>query len=123
MHDLRWTRMLFSSPGFGSRLHIYERKNGIGSHREFGKQHQPVWRVSDRATANNNILVNPANDELRNITWKRNLGRLIWEYNGETYIKQYLPTMLNNLENTPEVLIREMDYIRVEKLSYISIHT
>lgn len=83
--------------------------------RELGGHHQPVWRVRDRAPADNDVLIDPATGELRSITWKRDLGRLVWEYDGETYTKQYVPPMLHNLESTPEGLIREMDYIRVEK--------
>ena len=83
--------------------------------REFGGHHQPVWRVRDRAPADNSTLVDPDTGEPRELKWRRHLGRLVWDYEGETYTKQYVPPMLHNLEFPPETLIAEMDYAGVDK--------
>ena len=68
----------------------------------------------DRAPSDNSTLIDPATGELRDVEWTRDLGRLAWRVDGETYTKQYLPPMLDNLECPPEVLIREMDYAGVD---------
>jgi len=81
---------------------------------ELGGHHQPVWRVRDRALGDNSTLIDPETGELQDVQWTRDLGRLAWTVDGETYTKQYLPPMLNNLECPPEVLIREMDYAGVD---------
>ncbi len=81
---------------------------------ELGGHSQPVWRVRDRAQADNSTLIDPATGELREVEWTRDLGRLAWSVDGETYTKQYLPPMLHNLECPPDVLIREMDYAGVD---------
>ena len=81
---------------------------------ELGGHHQPVWRVRDRAPADNGTLVDPETSALREVEWTRHLGRLAWKFDGETYTKQYLPPMLHNLECPPEVLIAEMDYAGVD---------
>ena len=83
-------------------------------HAELGGHHQPVWRVRDRAPSDNSTLIDPDSGELRDVQWTRDLGRLAWTVDGETYTKQYLPPMLDNLECPPEVLIREMDYAGVD---------
>ena len=84
-------------------------------HAEEGSHHQPVWRVSDRAPADNGTLIDPVSGELREVTWTRDeLGRLAWIYEGEMYTKVHTPPMLHNLESTPELMIAEMDYAGVE---------
>ena len=81
---------------------------------ELGAHHQPVWRVRDRAPADNGVLKDPDSGELRDITWRRHNGGLAWEYEGELYTKQYYPPMLHNLECPPELMIAEMDYAGVD---------
>ena len=89
------------------KLHVVQK--------EFGGHHQPVWRVRDRAPANNSTLLDQATLEPHSVRWTRDsLGRFVWEYDGEAYTKQYFPPMLYNLESTPEMLIAEMDYIGVD---------
>ena len=82
---------------------------------EEGTHHQPPWRVSDRAPADNSTLVDPASGELEEVVWTRDeLGRLAWIHEGEMYTKVHTPPMLHNLESTPELMIAEMDYAEVE---------
>ena len=81
---------------------------------ELGGHHQSVWRVRNRAPADNGTLVDPATSELRDVKWGRHNGQLVWTYEGETYTKQYLPPMLHNLECPPELMIAEMDYAGVD---------
>ena len=84
-------------------------------HAEEGTHHQPVWRVRDKAPADNSTLIDPDTGELQEVTWTRDeLGRLAWIYEGETYTKVHTPPMLHNLESTPELMIAEMDYAGVE---------
>lgn len=57
------------------------------------------------------------------VTWSRWHGQLVWQHEGETYTKQYVPPLLHNLEATPEFLIREMDCIGVKKaILHNSVH-
>ena len=76
---------------------------------ELGGHHQPVWRVRDRAPADNSTLIDPDTGELQDVNWRSANGQLVWEHKGEVYTKQYFPPMLNDQAGTPEVLIREMD--------------
>ena len=78
---------------------------------ELGGHPQPVWRVRDRTPSDNSTLVNPETGELREVRCHHVNGQLVWEYDGETYTKQYFPPMLNNQAGTPEVLVCEMDVI------------
>ena len=81
---------------------------------ELSIHHQPVWRVRDRALADNSVLADPDSGTLHEVSWGRDKDRLTWTYDGETYTKQYLPPMLNNLEMPAERLIAEMDYAGVD---------
>ena len=58
---------------------------------ELSIHHQPVWRVRDRAFADNSVLADPETGALHDVTWGRDKDRLTWTYQGETYTKQYLP--------------------------------
>ena len=53
-------------------------------HRELGGHHQPVWRVRDRAPADNSTLVDPETQELRDVEWAYQRERFTWRYHGET---------------------------------------
>ena len=44
----------------------------------------------------------------------RAAGRVLWDYEGETYTKHYYPPNLRNLEFTPDSLIGEMDYAGID---------
>ena len=81
---------------------------------ELSIHHQPVWRVRDRARADNSVLADPDSGALHEVSWGRDKDRLTWTYEGETYTKQYLPPMLSNLEMPAERLIAEMDYAGVD---------
>jgi predicted TIM-barrel fold metal-dependent hydrolase len=81
---------------------------------ELGGHHQPVWRVRDRAPADNSTLIDPDTGELQDVSWRSVNGQLVWEYKGEAYTKQYFPPMLTDQAGTPEVLIREMDSAGVD---------
>ena len=82
--------------------------------RELGGHHQPAWRVRDRSPSDDGTLVDPATGELREVTWGRHNGQLVWSYGGEVYTKQYFPPMLHNLECPPELMVAEMDYAGVD---------
>ncbi len=83
-------------------------------HRELATHHQPAWSARDRAPVDNSSLINPDTGELTNARWTRHMGQLAWEYEGETYVKQYFPPMLHNLECPPELMIAEMDYAGID---------
>ena len=53
--------------------------------------HQPVWRLRDGITVNENTLVDSSTGQLLDVKWGRDLGRLTWTLDGEAYTKQYLP--------------------------------
>ena len=80
---------------------------------ELGGHIQPVWNVADRKRADNSTLIDQHTGDLRDVEWTRVNGGLAWKIDGQTYTKQYVPPMLHNLES-PEVLIREMDYAEVD---------
>ena len=81
---------------------------------EFSGHHQPVWRIPDRAEADNSTLIDLETGFLKKVEWTREQGRLAWKIDGNTYTKQYLPPMINNLEFHSDSLIREMDYANVD---------
>ena len=62
--------------------------------RELSGHHQPVWRVRDRAPADNNTLVDPQTGELHDVKFTVHRNRFTWDYRGEAYTKQYYPPML-----------------------------
>jgi predicted TIM-barrel fold metal-dependent hydrolase len=82
--------------------------------RQSGGHHLPIWRVRDRTPADRSTLLDPETYELNDVEWSSETGRLSWIHDGEAYTNQYLPPMLDNQECTPELLIREMDYIGVD---------
>ena len=83
-------------------------------HRELATHHQHAWRARDRAGVDNSSLINPDTGELTNAEWTRHMGQLAWTYEGETYVKQYFPPMLHNMECPPELMIAEMDYAGID---------
>ena len=62
--------------------------------REMSGHHQPVWRVRDRAPADNSTLIDPETRELHDVQFTVHRNRITWDYEGETYTKQYYPPML-----------------------------
>ena len=83
-------------------------------HRELATHHQPAWRARDRTGVDNSSLINPDTGELTNVEWTRHMGQLAWVHEGETYVKQYFPPMLHNMECPPELMIAEMDYAGID---------
>ena len=83
-------------------------------HRELATHHQHAWRARDRTGVDNSSLINPDTGELTNAEWTRHMGQLAWTYEGETYVKQYFPPMLHNMECPPELMIAEMDYAGID---------
>ena len=81
---------------------------------ELAGHHQPVWRVRDRATADNNTIADPQTGELRDIEFTVHRNRFTWDYEGETYTKQYYPPMLYRGDAPAELLIAEMDYAGID---------
>ena len=82
--------------------------------RELGGHHQSVWRVRDRAPADNSTLVDPTTGELNEVRFTAHRNRFTWDYEGETYTKQYYPPMLYQMESPPSMLIAEMDYAGID---------
>ncbi len=80
---------------------------------------QPVWRKRDRAPADSRGLVDPDRpwdfDALKDAGFRwGSHGRVEWDADGETYVKQALPTSIHNLTFTAQDLIAEMDYAGVD---------
>ncbi len=82
--------------------------------RDLGGHHQPVWRVRDRAPAGADTLLDPDTGDPRDVRWSIDTYGFAWDYGGEKYTKQYFPPMLNRMDASPELLIREMDYAGVD---------
>ena len=82
--------------------------------RELSGHHQPVWRVRDRAPADNNTLVDPQPGELHDVKFTVHRNRFTWDYRGEAYTKQYYPPMLYRGDAPAELLITEMDYAGID---------
>ena len=81
---------------------------------ELSGHHQPVWRVRDREPADNNTLVDPQTQKLHDVKFTVHRNRFTWDYQGETYTKQYYPPMLYRGEAPAELLITEMDYTGID---------
>ena len=80
---------------------------------------QPVWRKNDRSPGDSSGLVDPLHswefEGLRNARFADvDHGKVEWDVDGETYVKQALPTHLQNLTYSPEMLVAEMDYAGVD---------
>ena len=82
--------------------------------RELSGHHQPVWRVRDRAPADNSTLVDLETKELHDVKFTVHRNRFTWDYQGETYTKQYYPPMLYRGDAPAEFLITEMDYTGID---------
>ncbi len=82
--------------------------------REMSGHHQPVWRVRDRAPADNSTLIDPVTRELHDVQFTVHRNRITWDYEGETYTKQYYPPMLYRGDAPAELLVTEMDYAGVD---------
>ena len=89
-------------------------KDGTSFQRELSGHHQPVWRVRDRAPADNSTLIDPETNELHDVEFTVHRNRFTWDYRGETYTKQYYPPMLYRGDAPAELLIAEMDYAGVD---------
>ena len=84
------------------------------------RHHQPAFRIRDGVEGPSDIL-DPTRtnslDELPNVNFRidKASGRVLWDFEGETYTKHFYPPNLRNLEFTPMSLIGEMDYAGVDK--------
>ena len=81
---------------------------------------QPVWRVRDRATGDNEALIDASNRyELKGVRdsdfHAAENGRFEWTVDGEVYTKQYLPPQITDMSYPPDRLVAEMDYAGVER--------
>ena len=80
---------------------------------------QPVWRKRDRVPGDASGLIDPARpwdfDALREAGFRTaENGRVEWDVDGETYIKQALPPWVDHLTFTVDNLVAEMDYVGVD---------
>ncbi len=82
--------------------------------RELSGHHQPVWRVRDRAPADNSTLIDPETSEFHDVEFAVHRNRFTWDHQGETYTKQYYPPMLYRGDAPAALLITEMDYVGID---------
>lgn len=80
---------------------------------------QPVWRKRDRAPGDSSGLIDPARPwefaALKEAAFRTAAnGRVEWEVDGETYVKQALPPWIDHLTFTVDNLVAEMDYAGVD---------
>ena len=85
----------------------------------YARHHQPAFRISDRLEGPSDVLDPRGDGDLEalpdvNFRVDRAAGRVLWDYQGETYTKHYYPPNLRNLEFTPDSLIGEMDYAGID---------
>ena len=83
------------------------------------RHHQPAFRIRDRVEGPSDVLDPRADGDLDalpdlNFRVDRSAGRVLWDYQGETYTKHYYPPNLRNLEFTPDSLIGEMDHAGID---------
>ena len=93
-------------PSVDERWHEFQR--------ELSGHHQPVWRVRDRAPADSSTLIDPETKEFHDVEFAVHRNRFTWDYEGETYTKQYYPPMLYRGDAPAELLITEMDYAGID---------
>ena len=96
----------------GSREHLRWVQKAQAGH------HQPAFRLRDRVEGPSNILdpTGGSLDDLPDVNFRidKAAGRVLWDYEGETYTKHFYPPNLRNLEFTPDSLIGEMDYAGID---------
>ena len=96
-----------------SREHLREVQMSHARH------HQPAFRIRDRVEGPSDVLDPRADGDLDalpdlNFRIDRAAGRVLWDYQGDTYTKHYYPPNLRNLEFTPDSLIGEMDHAGID---------
>ena len=84
------------------------------------RHHQPAFRRRDRAPGPSDVLMPKGTMSLEempdlNFRLDKEGGRVLWDYQGETYTKHFYPPNLRNLEFTPDSLIGEMDYAGIDR--------
>ncbi len=80
---------------------------------------QPVWRKRDRVPGDASGLVDPERpwdfDALKEAAFRTaENGRVEWDVDGETFVKQALPPWVDHLTFTVDNLVAEMDYVGVD---------
>lgn len=83
------------------------------------RHHQPAFRIRDGVEGRSEILDPTGKSSLEdlpdvNFRIDKATGRVLWDYEGETYTKHFYPPNLWNLEFTPDSLIGEMDYAGID---------
>jgi predicted TIM-barrel fold metal-dependent hydrolase len=114
-----------------SHAHVFPPMSGAAGHRtvrehmrylqaQMAVHHQPVRQADDvKRVMDKQMLVRGHDytlDGLTDVNFRaRGYGRFMWTTDGIDYYKQYLPPTLTNLEATPELMIAQMDYLRVDR--------
>ena len=82
------------------------------------QHHQPAIKISDRSHQENNGLSSKKNkfSNLPKVNFRidNKTGRVLWDFNNETFTKYYYPPNLINLEFSAYSLISEMDYAGID---------
>ena len=78
------------------------------------RHHQPAFRIRDGVEGPSHVLdsASGALDDLPDVGFRidKEAGRVLWDFEGETWTKHFYPPNLRNLEFTPESLVGEMEY-------------
>ena len=84
------------------------------------RHHQPAFRIRDGVEGPSHVLDSASGrlGDLPDVGFRidREAGRVLWDWEGETWTKHFYPPNLRNLEFTPESLIGEMDYAGVQRV-------
>ena len=70
-------------PSVDERWHEFQR--------ELSGHHQPVWRVRDRAPADNSTLIDPETKEFHDVEFSVHRNRFTWDYRGRNIHQAVLP--------------------------------
>jgi predicted TIM-barrel fold metal-dependent hydrolase len=99
----------------------FDEKDQFRKHLQLGiaRHFQPVWRARDRASADASGLADPDGGwdfaALEDAQFRAaGHGRFEWTADGETYVKQYMPPSVTDMDYSAESLVAEMDYAGVD---------
>ena len=99
----------------------FDDRDQFRKHLQLGiaRHFQPVWRARDRAPSDASGLADPDGGwdfaSLRDAQFRAaGHGRFEWTVDGETYVKQYMPPSVTDMDYSAESLVAEMDYAGVD---------
>ena len=87
--------------------------------RELSGHHQPVWRVRDRAPADNSTLIDPETSEFHDVEFTVHRNRFTWDHQGETYTKKLSQNGKSPLATEPQECARKLQQSDVVRRLFV----